>query len=77
MKGKQLIAFDGSWKVGDCCARPANRVRYAQLGDILAWIRSNDIWEAVLEGYMAGDVPPPPDVGPAFEVASAPKPEAP
>ena len=49
----KLIAYDGNFRVGSCCAKPHNRVRYAGLAEIVVWIADNDAWEAILEAAVA------------------------
>ena len=38
----KLLAFDGKLRVGDCCAKPANRVRLASAADILSWLEDEE-----------------------------------
>lgn len=33
----KLLAFDGSLRLKDCCATPANKVREADLAEVRRW----------------------------------------
>lgn len=37
----KLLAFDGTLRLKDCCAKPANAVRVASADDIVAWLRGH------------------------------------
>ena len=44
----KLITWKGSLQFKDC---PQNEVRLATTEDIIAWIRENEAWEAVVRDW--------------------------
>lgn len=40
----KLLCFDGSLRLKDCCAKPANRVREASLEEVRRWAEERG-WE--------------------------------
>ena len=37
----KLLAFSGSLRLKDCCAKPTNEVRAATIEDIVLWLKSH------------------------------------
>lgn len=53
----KLLYFEGSLKIGQCCARPDNAVRFAKVSDIIKWIDTNDAWDEVINAKFGGKEP--------------------
>ena len=47
-----LLAFDGTLKLGECCATPANRCRAASLPDIEAWLKGHPEEQDLLRNWL-------------------------
>ena len=49
----KLIAFDGTFTLKPCCAKPGNRVRLATVEDIAQWLKSHPSEHEAVERALA------------------------
>ena len=52
-----LLAYDGTLRLGSCCARATNRVRKPDIDDVQAWLSSRGLIAIPHTNYRSDNVP--------------------